>query len=143
MLLRPLAILAAASLSGCCFAINSPEPCHDHAAQSQRFRVTGTCGPEGVIELIAPAGPVCDFAVSGADAVGLPAEGSLYGPGTAPLADARWFLGWAPRDPMPSDAVYRQCRTESAATGGIDLICEDRVQGAVQSEVCRAHLAPE
>ena len=140
---RSLALLAAATLAGCCFATNSPEPCHEHAAQSQRFRVTGACGPEGVIELTAPAGAVCDFTVSGAASVGLPPEGSLYGPGTAPLGDARWFLGWAPRDPMPSDAVYRQCRTEPGTSGGIELICEDRVQGAVQNEICRAHLAPE
>lgn len=133
-------LLLALSLSGCCFAANSPEPCHPHDAQEMTFQVTGDCGAGGVLRLQSPAGSVCDFTTDGA-ALGLPGEGSLYGAGTAPLVEGQWFLGWAPRPPMPPDADYRQCRTVEAASG-IDLVCEDRRRGTVLREVCRAHLEP-
>jgi hypothetical protein len=127
--------------AGCCFAINTPEPCHDHVASTGRFAVTGTCGASGVLELSSTAGTNCDLAAPSGAALGLPTEGTMYGPGTSPLSAGRWFLGWAPRDPMPNDAVYRQCQTTVSGTS-IDLVCEDRQEGATLREVCRAHLEP-
>lgn len=151
---RKNAIGAAALLSGCCLGpipLNTPEPCHPHAAQSQRYDVSGTCGPDGVIEIVAPAGDMCDATVSGGPAVGLPAEGHLYGAGTAPLIDGGWFLGPYGRDFWLRD-TYVQCYTLAShptaltAVGDspFELVCQEirGGGGGPVRETCRAHLTP-
>lgn len=138
----PISLAACVSLgaAGCCLTplMNTPEPCHDHAAQTQRFDVTAsTCGPNGVLELSLPAGDVCDLSVPSGAALGLPLDGSMYGPGTGQITEGRWFLGIYPGNGVD----YRQCH--AAVTGtGLDLICEERREGATLREVCRAHLEP-
>jgi hypothetical protein len=135
---RTMSLASLLGLAGCCFpATNTPEPCHEHPAQTQRFDVTGACGAPGVLEITLPAGNVCDLSVPSGAALGLPIDGSMYGAGTGQITAGEWFLGIYPGNGVD----YRQCHTTPSGTG-LDLVCEDRREGATLREVCRAHLEP-
>jgi len=95
-----------------------------HAGESVRYRVTGTCGPQGEIVVSSTANE-CGIAVQGGGAVGLPSAGRFeeHDDATVSLAGSVWTLsGYLPERSLPDGGA-------SAADAGVFAVVRDAQAG--------------
>ncbi len=129
---------------------NAPKPCQDNPPEVRTFRVTGSCGVEGFVEIRSSL--TCSLTLDGGDALGLPPTGSQPFAGSMLANPLRLdgFVSLAPSDAGLADGgefcadhacdYHRSCSGPFVDAGYFELICETPALGGI--EHCEAHLAP-